>query len=98
MQDHRRDSLRRFFASPTNLVLITFLAVGGFYMIAEHWAHVVGAGPLIMLLLLCGGMHLFMHAGHGGHGSQGSGRGAEHPPEHRDDTAAGGSNRAGDDE
>lgn len=60
---------RGFFASRANLVLLVFLAVGGFYLMSEHWAHLVGAGPLLLLLGLCVGMHLFMHAGHGGHGS-----------------------------
>ena len=68
MEHDRREGLRRFFASPTNLVFLGFLGVGGFFLIAEHWAHLVGAGPLLLLLLFCGGMHFFMHGAHGRHG------------------------------
>lgn len=57
-----------FFASRANLVLLVFLGVGGFYLVSEHWAHLLGAGPLLLLLGLCIGMHFFMHGGHGGHG------------------------------
>ncbi|HUG62244.1 MAG TPA: DUF2933 domain-containing protein [Methylomirabilota bacterium] len=63
------ENRRGFFASRANLVLLVFLAVGGFYLVSEHWAHLVGVGPLLLLLGLCVGMHFFMHGGHGGHGS-----------------------------
>jgi len=56
-----------FFASPTNLVLLGFLAIAGYFLVAEHWAHVVPYLPWV-LLLACPLMHLFMHHGHGGHG------------------------------
>ena len=64
--DHGRNG-RGFFASRANLVLLVFLAVGGFYLVSEHWAHLIGVGPLLLLLGLCIGMHFFMHGGHGGH-------------------------------
>ena len=35
-----------------------------FYLLREHWSHVVGMWPYL-LLLLCPLMHLFMHRGHG---------------------------------
>ncbi|WP_333670925.1 DUF2933 domain-containing protein [Elioraea tepidiphila] len=60
-----------FLGSRANVVLLGFLAVGGFYLIAEHWAHLLGAAPLLLLLGLCVVMHLFMHSGHGGHGGHG---------------------------
>ena len=63
------ENRRGFFASRANLVLLVFLAVGGFYLISEHWAHLIGVGPLLLLLGLCIGMHFFMHGSHGGHGS-----------------------------
>lgn len=69
MQHGDEQKRQGFFASRSNLVLLAFLAVGGFYLISEHWAHLVGAGPLLLLLGLCIGMHLFMHGGHAGHGS-----------------------------
>src|SRR3546814_20144681 len=58
------ENRRGFFSSRANIVLLGFLAVAGFYLIAEHWAHVVGALPLLLLLGLCLGMHFFMHGGH----------------------------------
>jgi hypothetical protein len=56
-----------FLTSRTGLVLIGFLAIGGFFLVTEHSAHVLGALPWL-LLLACPLMHLFMHRGHGGHG------------------------------
>ena len=66
-----------FFASRANLVLLVFLAIGGFYLVSEHWAHLVGVGPLLLLLGLCIGMHFFMHGSHGGHGT---GSDVDEPP------------------
>ena len=54
---------------PANLALIGFLLIGGFFLITEHTAHVLGALPWL-LLLACPFMHLFMHHGHGGHGAR----------------------------
>ena len=65
---YRSDDASRgsFLASPTGLVLIGFLMVGGVYLWMEHRAHLLGA--LVWFpLLLCPLMHLFMHHGHGGH-------------------------------
>lgn len=53
--------------SRANIVLVAFLAIAGFYLIAEHRAHLLGALPFL-LLLACPLMHVFMHGGHGGHG------------------------------
>jgi hypothetical protein len=54
----------------TNLCLIAFLAIAGFFLLTEHRAHFFGALPYL-LLLACPLMHLFMHHGHGGgHGAQ----------------------------
>jgi len=58
----------------TNWILIGFLAIGAFFLITEHTAHVLGALPYL-ILLLCPVLHFFMHRGHGRHGS--SGRAAE---------------------
>lgn len=49
-----------------DLVLVGFLVIAGFYLVAEHRAHLMGWLPWI-LLLACPLMHLFMHGGHGGH-------------------------------
>jgi hypothetical protein len=51
-----------------------FLAIAGFFLLEEHWAHLLGAVPYV-LLLLCPIIHLFMHRGHGhgtGHHVQGN--------------------------
>lgn len=50
--------------SRLNWVLIGFLAIAGFFLLAEHQAHVLGALPYL-LLLACPLMHLFMHHDHG---------------------------------
>jgi hypothetical protein len=54
----------------SGIVLCGFLLVAGFYLVAEHTAHVFGALPYL-LLAACPLMHLFMHHGHGGHGGGG---------------------------
>ena len=59
---------KRSFLSRANIVLIGFLAIGGYFLITEHGAHIVPFLPWL-LLLACPLMHLFMHGGHGGHHS-----------------------------
>jgi hypothetical protein len=51
---------------PFWVVLIGFMAVGGFFLVTEHRAHLFGVLPFL-LFLACPLMH-FMHHGHGGHG------------------------------
>ena len=62
-------------------VLLAFIAIAAFFLIAEHRAHLTflliteHRGHLsellyylpFLLLLACPLMHLFMHGGHGGH-------------------------------
>jgi hypothetical protein len=50
--------------SRINIVLIVFLAVGGFYLATEHRAHLYGFWPLLFVFP-CLIMHLFMS--HGDH-------------------------------
>lgn len=64
-QEPGKDEPRNWWTR-SNIVLIGFLAIAGFYLIAEHRAHVFGALPFL-LLLLCPLLHMFMHGGHGGH-------------------------------
>ena len=52
-------------------ILIGFLAVGAFFLLAEHRAHLYGALPYL-LLMACVLMHLFH--GHGSHGGHDTGR------------------------
>ena len=66
-----RNSTPRNFWSRGNIVLIAFLAIAGFYLIAEHRAHVWGYLPFL-LLLACPLLHMFMHRGYGGHGGGGN--------------------------
>ncbi len=66
-------SVRSFLRSPTGLVLIGFLAVAAFLLIAEHRAHIFAGNWVLGLLLLgCVVMHFF-HGGHGGHGGESGG-------------------------
>jgi hypothetical protein len=52
-------------------VLLAFLAIAAFFLITEHWAHLLGALPYVFVLL-CPILHLLMHGGHGSghHGHQ----------------------------
>jgi hypothetical protein len=63
------------------LVLLGFLAIGAYFLITEHLAHLALAVPFLpwLLLLACPLMHLFMHGGHGGYGGH-------EPSERRDRT------------
>ena len=45
--------------------------IGAFFLLREHWGHVAGYWPYL-LLLACPVMHLFHgHGGHSGHGHRG---------------------------
>lgn len=66
-EDNHNAPQGSFLASRTGLVLICFLAIGGFLLFTEHRAHVLGAA-FWLLPFACVFMHLFMHGGHGGHG------------------------------
>ena len=58
-----------FWRSRAGIYLIVALAGGGLLLGYEPRVHLLGSGLLIWLpLLLCVGMHFFMHGGHGGHG------------------------------
>jgi uncharacterized membrane protein len=68
MDAHQNTPQAPWWRSASGLVLIGFLAVGGFFLIAEHRAHVFGVLPYL-LILACPLMHLFhRHGGHGVHG------------------------------
>lgn len=78
MQTTETFSIGQFLMSRTGLVLLAFLAIAAFFLVAEHTAHVAGLLPYA-LLLLCPLLHLFMHRGHGAHGNQGDqGNHADH--------------------
>jgi Protein of unknown function (DUF2933) len=69
---HETDNVGRM-KSRTNMALIVFLVIAGFFLMTEHRAHLAGWIPYLpyLLLLACPLMHLFMHGGHG-HGGHGS--------------------------
>lgn len=51
--------------------LLMVALITGFYLLREHWNHVAGSWPYL-LLLACPLMHLFHgHDGHGKHDSPG---------------------------
>ena len=49
---------------PVVVAAVMTALIGAFYLLREHWAHVAGSWPYL-LLLACPVMHLFH--GHGGH-------------------------------
>jgi len=63
-----------FWKSRAGLYFIVALVIGGVMLGYEHRVHILGSDWLLWLpLLICLGMHFFMHGGHGGHGGHGSG-------------------------
>jgi hypothetical protein len=53
--------------SRSTAVLLAFLAIGGFFLVTEHTAHLFGVLPYL-LVFLCPVLHL-LHDGHGHHDS-----------------------------
>jgi len=51
---------------PMKICFLGLLGITAFFIIGEHWVHVAGVLPWL-LILLCPLMHLFMHGGHGAH-------------------------------
>ncbi|WP_052367957.1 DUF2933 domain-containing protein [Algiphilus aromaticivorans] len=78
MSTHRHDSSpyeqRQVKPHPARFwpVLAIFLGLALFLLWEEHQAHILGALPWLLILVLCPLMHVFMHGGHG-HGSHGEG-------------------------
>jgi len=64
-----------FWRSRAGIYLIVALVISGLLLGYEHRVHILGSNWLLWLpLLLCVGMHFFMHGGHGGHGRGGGGK------------------------
>ncbi|WP_024815632.1 DUF2933 domain-containing protein [Acidovorax sp. JHL-3] len=58
-----------FWRRPAGMALAAAALIAGFYLLREHWGHVLGYWPYL-LLLACPLMHLMHgHGGHGGHGN-----------------------------
>ena len=53
-------------------VFVVFAIIGGFFVVAEHRAHLIPYLPWLFLAA-CPLMHVFMHHGHGGHDRHGTG-------------------------
>lgn len=73
-RDHPRDPIAppSFLRSRAGIYLIVALVIGGLLLGYEHRIHILGSNWLLWLpLLLCAGMHFFMHGGHGGYGTGG---------------------------
>lgn len=49
------------------MAVTTAALIAGFYLLREHWSHVLGYWSYL-LLLVCPLMHLMHGHGHGGHG------------------------------
>ncbi|HEX9756302.1 MAG TPA: DUF2933 domain-containing protein [Nitrospiria bacterium] len=64
MQNKHGPQGKNWLGQPANLGLLGFLAIVGFLLLSEHWAHFFGILPYL-LLLACPFIHLFMHRKHG---------------------------------
>lgn len=58
----------KFWSTSTGFVFCAFLLIGGTLLAFEHRAHILGAFPLLLPLLVCVSLHVFMHRRHGAHG------------------------------
>ena len=79
--DDNEPHVHSFWRRPAGMALATAALIAGFYMLREHWGHVLGYWPYL-LLLACPLMHLMHGHGHGGHGRhpQTPGRPQDHKP------------------
>lgn len=60
-----------FIKSPGSIAVAMLAFIAAFYFLREHWPHVAGSWPYL-LLLACPAMHFFHgHGGHGGHHQNG---------------------------
>ena len=46
------------------MALVGLASAAAFWVLRDHWGHVLGVAPYL-LFLACPLMHLFMHHGHG---------------------------------
>lgn len=65
--DNNRDWLAPpFWRRPAGMAVTTAALIAGFYLLREHWDHLVGYWSYL-LLLVCPLMHLMHGHGHGDH-------------------------------
>ncbi|QQG35743.1 MAG: DUF2933 domain-containing protein [Micavibrio aeruginosavorus] len=67
---HQEKEQKGFWASPTGIACLFFLAAAAYFLLTEHRAHIVPYLPYL-IILACPLMHIFHHGGHGGHGEHG---------------------------
>ena len=65
--DDNEPHVHSFWRRPAGMALATAALIAGFYLLREHWGHVMGFWPYL-LLLACPLVHLMHGHGHGGHG------------------------------
>jgi len=61
--DHDRHA-PSFWRRPAGMAVATAALIAGFYLLREHWGHVLGYWPYL-LLMACPLMHLMHGYGHG---------------------------------
>jgi hypothetical protein len=74
MQEQPQSS--KWYQSRLTWVLLGLIAIGGFFLVTGHTAHVFGALPFLVFLLCPLMMFFMMRGGHGGPGGH-----DEQPPE-----------------
>lgn len=71
-ETHEHASQSSFWRTRNGVILTGTIVASGLLLGIEYRGIILGSGLLVWLpLLLCVGMHFFMHDGHGGHGSGG---------------------------
>lgn len=71
-----------FWKSRSAMGLLVIGGVAGYFLISEHWVHILGALPYL-LLLACPLMHVFMHHGHHHHGNHADHNRTKEASEHK---------------
>lgn len=64
---HQPEHKIKWWQTNTGTLLVIFFAVGGYFLVNEHSAH-IAENAFLLILLLCPLIHIFMHGGHGGRG------------------------------
>ncbi|HSG31595.1 MAG TPA: DUF2933 domain-containing protein [Thermodesulfobacteriota bacterium] len=61
----------RWWKRPSGMAAIFFFGAAGYFLVTEHWAHIVPFLPWL-IIILCPLIHLFHHGAHGSHGGHSS--------------------------
>jgi hypothetical protein len=65
---HKGSGLAAILRSPAGMAVCIVIAGVGLALAFEHRVHLLASLPLLLPLVICVGMHVFMHRGHGGKG------------------------------